>query len=72
MFEYAKPSESYLQGVVSQFIQPMLGTAYVLNTVSWIFDVFIVVGIVATGLAADAGHAWAAGNRAYRSIPTQG
>lgn len=40
-----------------------------LNTLSWIFGLLIVVGVVVTGLAADSGHRWAAGNRAYRSIP---
>jgi len=43
-------------------------TAYVLNTLSWISDVLIIFGVATTGLAADAGHAWAAGNRAYRPI----
>ena len=46
-----------------------IGTAYVLNTVSWAADILIVLGVVVTGLAADAGHKWAAGNRAYRPIP---
>ena len=45
-----------------------IGVAYVLNTLSWIGDVFIMFGVVTTGISADAGHAWAAGNRAYRPI----
>lgn len=47
------------------------GTSYVLNAVDWIFGIFIVFGVVTTGLSADAGHRWAAGNRAYRPIPDE-
>ncbi|KAI5117783.1 hypothetical protein M0805_000426 [Coniferiporia weirii] len=49
-----------------EFARP--STAYVLNTISWVADVFVIIGVLATGLSADAGHAWAAGNRAYRPI----
>ncbi|KAL5528150.1 hypothetical protein ACEPAF_7286 [Sanghuangporus sanghuang] len=49
-----------------EFARPSV--AYVLNTISWIGDVLIMFGVVTTGISADAGHAWAAGNRAYRPI----
>ncbi|PAV19019.1 3-beta hydroxysteroid dehydrogenase isomerase family containing [Pyrrhoderma noxium] len=58
---YAKSRHPYFE-----FARP--STAYVLNTLSWIGDILIIFGVVTTGLAADAGHAWAAGNRAYRPI----
>lgn len=65
-FEYARPSKCnfYRVGFCSNFT----GTAYVLNVFSWLFDVLIVIGVVVTGIAADAGHKWAAGNRAYTPI----
>ncbi|KAI0949299.1 hypothetical protein AcW1_008953 [Taiwanofungus camphoratus] len=44
------------------------GTAYVLNTVSWILGILVTIGIVTTGISANKGHRWAAGNRAYRPI----
>ena len=42
--------------------------AYILNVLSWVCDILIIFGVVTTGISADAGHAWAAGNRAYRPI----
>jgi len=44
------------------------GTGYAFNTFTWIFSVIIAVGVVVTGISADQGHKWAAGNRAYRRI----
>ncbi|PPQ98615.1 hypothetical protein CVT24_003948, partial [Panaeolus cyanescens] len=44
------------------------GAAYVIQTVSWISTVFITAGVMGAGLSADAGHRWAAGNRAYRPL----
>ncbi|KAH8119545.1 hypothetical protein DFH11DRAFT_452276 [Phellopilus nigrolimitatus] len=58
---YAKSQHPYFE-----FARP--STAYILNTVSWLADVLVIFGVVTTGLSADAGHAWAAGNRAYRPI----
>ncbi|THH08374.1 hypothetical protein EW145_g2753 [Phellinidium pouzarii] len=49
-----------------EFARP--STAYILNTLSWLCDIFVIIGVLTTGLSADAGHAWAAGNRAYRPI----
>lgn len=45
-----------------------LSTSFYINLSSWILDLFITFGIVITGLAAEAGHPWAAGGRAYRPI----
>lgn len=47
-----------------------LGAGYVFNAISWIFSVLITAGVVITGISADQGKKWAAGNRAYRRIPT--
>ncbi|KAF9075424.1 hypothetical protein BDP27DRAFT_1212532 [Rhodocollybia butyracea] len=44
------------------------GVGYILNTLGWIFAVFITTGVVVTGIAAAHGYKWAAGNRAYRRI----
>ncbi|KAF5355538.1 hypothetical protein D9758_006285 [Tetrapyrgos nigripes] len=44
------------------------GFAYASNTFSWIFSVLIAAAVVTTGISAERGHQWAAGNRAYRRI----
>ncbi|KAL9711893.1 hypothetical protein Ac2012v2_004966 [Leucoagaricus gongylophorus] len=45
------------------------GVGYVLNILSWVFGLLIAAGVIVTGLAADNGYRWAAGNRTYRPIP---
>lgn len=45
------------------------GTAYVLHTMSWVFSILVAIGVIMTGISADAGHRWAAGNRAYTALP---
>ncbi len=44
------------------------GLAYVLNTISWVVGLLVAAGVVITGISANKGHQWAAGNRAYRPI----
>ncbi|XP_006461088.1 hypothetical protein AGABI2DRAFT_221555 [Agaricus bisporus var. bisporus H97] len=51
------------------FNQARPGTGYILNIVSWVSGFLIALGVVATGLSAASGHKWAAGNRAYHTIP---
>ncbi|KAJ3973468.1 hypothetical protein EV361DRAFT_899780 [Lentinula raphanica] len=46
----------------------LIRIGYILNTFGWIFSVLIATGVVLTGIFADRGHKWAAGNRAYRRI----
>jgi len=53
----------------TSFCPIFAGAGYVFNTLSWVFGLLIVAGVIVTGLAADSGHRWAAGNRAYRLIP---
>jgi len=47
-----------------------LGSSFFVNLSSWVLDLLITFGVAITGFAADAGHSWAAGRRAYRPIPT--
>jgi len=49
-----------------------LSHSFYINLSSWILDVIISLGVSITGLAAEAGYAWAAGKRAYRPIPDGG
>ncbi|KAI8992896.1 hypothetical protein BD414DRAFT_412310 [Trametes punicea] len=44
------------------------GLAYVSNVLSWVFGILVTAGVVTTGISAQRGHRWAAGNRAYRPI----
>jgi len=44
------------------------GIAYVLHTISWVLSIIISLSVLLTGVSADAGHQWAAGNRSYRPI----
>jgi len=44
------------------------GFGYILNILSWIVGILVTAGIITTGISANKGHRWAAGNRAYRPI----
>jgi len=50
------------------FENAMPSTAYIMNIFSWAFAVIIALGVVTTGVSANKGHRWAAGNRAYYPI----
>jgi len=50
------------------FVDTRLGPAWYINLLSWFFSFLIVFGVIWTGKAADKGHKWAAGNRAYTRI----
>jgi len=54
--------------LVVSHIVPFTGAAWYLNILSWVFSFLIVFGVIWTGKAADKGHRWAAGNRAYAPI----
>lgn len=65
--EHAKP------GKVSHYEKPgrhssVPGLGYVLNTISWVAGFLVGAAVIVTGIAADRGHKWAAGNRAYQRI----
>jgi len=61
-------TDLYRTGRYAPFEHAKIGTGYVLNTVSWIAGLLIGVGVITTGISADKGAKWAAGNRAYRPI----
>lgn len=58
----------YLQPLDKYSLLYVTGVAYVLGTLAWIFAVFAAFGVTITGMAANRGHRWAAGNRAYEPI----
>lgn len=45
-----------------------VGPAYIMNVVAWVFSLITSAAIVYTGISAQKGRKWAAGNRAYRPI----
>lgn len=69
-FDQARPGESSIAiRRILDFIDiPPIGIAYVLHTITWILSIMISLSVLLTGVSADAGHRWAAGNRPYRPI----
>ncbi|KAF8798722.1 hypothetical protein BYT27DRAFT_7202846 [Phlegmacium glaucopus] len=65
---FALITEMYYNSNYPSFKQARPGIAYVLHTISWILSILISFCVLWTGVAADAGHQWAAGNRAYHPI----
>jgi len=65
---FALITELYHRGRYAPFDEARLSSGYYMNAVSWISGMLLVGGVVTTGISADKGHAWAAGNRAYRPI----
>ncbi|KIK67434.1 hypothetical protein GYMLUDRAFT_156371 [Collybiopsis luxurians FD-317 M1] len=65
---FAIVTDTMRQGAFPGFEYSKEGVAYGFNAFSWIFSVIITVAVVVTGISADQGHRWAAGNRAYRRI----
>ncbi|KAF5385914.1 hypothetical protein D9615_002548 [Tricholomella constricta] len=61
-------TEMYRTSRFPTFEHARLGPAYFFNILSWLFSVFIGVAVITTGVFADKGHRWAAGNRPYRPI----
>ncbi|KAG6372286.1 hypothetical protein JVT61DRAFT_7726 [Boletus reticuloceps] len=66
-FEHAKPGKafSYKRHV---WYSPLAGLGYVFNAVSWVVGFLVGSAVLVTGIAADRGYKWAAGNRAYQPI----
>ncbi|GAW01555.1 hypothetical protein LENED_003157 [Lentinula edodes] len=65
---FAIVTDTMRTGAFPTFEDAKPGTGYVFNTFAWIFSAVIATGVVVTGVFADKGHKWAAGNRAYRRI----
>ncbi|RDB16948.1 hypothetical protein Hypma_002617 [Hypsizygus marmoreus] len=61
-------TDLYRKASFPTFEQARMGPAYILNILSWISGVLIAGAVVTTGISADKGHRWAAGNRPYRPI----
>ncbi|KAF9812555.1 hypothetical protein IEO21_06145 [Rhodonia placenta] len=68
LLAFAVVTHLYRLSMFPSFDRARPGTAYVLNTLSWLLGVLVTAGIVTTGISANKGHRWAAGNRAYRPI----
>lgn len=66
-FDLAKPGKTSLCDKFSQR-SSLAGLGYVFNAVSWVVGFLVGAGVIVTGIAADRGHKWAAGNRAYQPI----
>ncbi|KAF8234030.1 hypothetical protein L208DRAFT_1422779 [Tricholoma matsutake] len=61
-------TEMYRTSRFPTFEQARPGFGYICNTLSWVLSILIAFGVITTGISADEGHRWAAGNRAYRRI----
>jgi len=66
---FAIVTDIYRKARYPAFEHAALGGAYVLHTVAWILSILASIAVVVVGISAKAGHRWAAGNRAYQSIP---
>jgi len=69
IFTFGIITDLYSSSRFTNFENARIGAAYVLNIVTWILSVFITIAVITTGISAAHGHRWAAGNRAYTSIP---
>jgi hypothetical protein len=65
---FALITDIYHMHRYAPFDKARLSAGYYMNTVSWIVGILTAAGVVVTGISADKGHSWAAGNRAYRPI----
>jgi len=65
---FAIITDLYRTAQFPMFEHAIPSTAYFLNALSWAFGVMIVFGVIITGVSADKGHRWAAGNRAYQRV----
>jgi len=62
-------TDMYSRTQFPTFEHARVGPAYIFNILSWILSFFVGIAVITTGVAADKGHQWAAGRRAYRPIP---
>ncbi|KAJ6625639.1 hypothetical protein B0H10DRAFT_2002520 [Mycena sp. CBHHK59/15] len=65
---FAIVTDAYRTARFPTFEDARLGTAFVLGTISWVCGVLLAVAVITTGISADHGKRWAAGNRAYQPI----
>ncbi|KNZ80544.1 hypothetical protein J132_05665 [Termitomyces sp. J132] len=62
-------TDLYSKSQFPAFETARLGPGYIFNILSWIFGILNGIAVITTGISADQGHKWAAGNRAYKRIP---
>ncbi|KDQ27610.1 hypothetical protein PLEOSDRAFT_158512 [Pleurotus ostreatus PC15] len=65
---FAAVTEMYRSDRFPTFEQGRPGWAYIFNVLSWVLGIITTFAVVTTGISADKGHRWAAGNRAYQPI----
>jgi len=65
---FALITNLYYDSNYSSFDRARPGIGYVLHIITWTLSIFVSLSVLLTGLSADAGHRWAAGNRAYQTI----
>jgi len=61
-------TDIYRRAVYHPFKYAKPGHAYILNVLGWVFSIITCGAVVYTGISANKGRKWAAGNRAYRPI----
>ncbi|KAJ7287526.1 hypothetical protein C8J57DRAFT_1049162 [Mycena rebaudengoi] len=61
-------SKFYSRFIAALTVGRIPGPAFILNAVCWVIGILTAVGVITTGISADQGKKWAAGNRAYRPI----
>ena len=68
-FERARPGKVLAYLTVGKAMTCSLtALGYIIHTISWVLNIVIALGIITSGLSADSGHGWAAGNDAYQPI----
>jgi len=68
MISFAIVSDLFRTAKFWEFSRAQLSWAYYMNTIHWVLGFVVTGAIVVNGIAANKGHQWAAGNRAYRPI----
>jgi len=68
LITFALITDIYVNKRYAPFERAGLSAGYYMNFLSWFVGMITAIGVVITGMAADKGKAWAAGNRAYRPI----
>jgi hypothetical protein len=64
----SNPAMKLPRALTDLYDPSITGLGYILHTVSWVSNVVIVLAVIGTGISADSGHRWAAGNNAYQPI----
>jgi len=67
-FERARPGKVPAFLIVKAMTSSLTALGYIVHTISWVLNIVIALGVITSGLSADSGHGWAAGNNAYQPI----